>query len=271
MLCLNKMKIKPVIFIISAMVFLAVSMISLGSLNAYAIEVIGAETGLRVNVSGILAPTDNLAPGDTETSSMTISLDPVSEVQASSLPVWLKSEMVGSTRGRGGGNLDDRLELTVTHQNGKELYKGPVSGFQNAVKVGDIPKGGSVDVTFSVHLPGSATGNEYQAASLKVKWIVITEYVPEPTPTSTNPPSGKPPRRVTPTPITPTPTPSPAPTPKEPDLPPAEPDENIIEIQEELIPGGSLPKTGELPPILFYCLGAGIVYVGIRLNKNTGK
>ena len=32
----------------------------------HAIEVVGANTGLRVNVSDVLVPTDNLAPGDTK-------------------------------------------------------------------------------------------------------------------------------------------------------------------------------------------------------------
>lgn len=104
---------------------------------------------------------------------------------------------------------------------------------------------------------------------------------PEPTPTPTPTPTPEP----TPTPTlepTPTPTPTPEPTPTPTPDPTEEPlfefhDEEIpggpvdpeLEIPDEEIPGGSteLPKTGELPPILFYGSGATLVAIGAYFRR----
>lgn len=270
--------------------------------HVYAIEVIGANTGLKVNVSDVLVSTDNLAPGDTKASTMTIYIDP--ESNTSSLRVWIRSEIIESVLGKEvngiRGNLDDRLVLTVTHQDGKELHSGSISKFDKNVLVGDIQKGNPVDLTFTVHLPGEATGNEYQGASLKVRWIITAQYESPVTPTPTerplSPPTRPPSRSVTtiptqppaePTgPIVPTEqvTPTAAPeiidvedeeTPAGPGKPdiyddPADDETEIIIIKEEEIPKG-LPKTGEVPPILFYGLGAGAIYAGIKLNHKKRK
>lgn len=288
MLPLDKMRRKPAKSILFILVFL-VAVIALGSLNTYAVEVVGAKTGLRVNVSDVLVPTDNLAPGDTKASTMTISFEPGSGINASSLPVWLKAEITDSTYGEGGGDLDDKLELTVTREDGLELYQGSISGLSNAVEVGNVQRNGSVDLTFTIHLPGEETGNAYQAAFLKVKWIVITSYTAPPTP-KPRPPRYKQPDEPTITVITVEPTEPPAePTevpedieiedetipggiPQEPEKEdePDEPEPEIVIIEDEIVPTG-LPKTGELPPILFYGLGAGIIYAGVRLSKKKEK
>lgn len=255
------------------------------------VEVVGDNTGLRVKVSDVLVPTDNLNPGDTKTSTMTISIDPESDT--SSLRVWIRAEIIDTVLGKEvngkRGNLDDRLVLTVTHENGNELHKGPISKFNKNVLVGDIRKGNPVELTFTVELPGDDTGNEYQGAALIVKWIITAQYNPSerPTPTGTpySPPTGTPTEKVTVI-----PTPPPADTSKT-DLPDDKPNtfeikddeisddgsgtydkqdkldngESEIIIIEEKLPK-KLPKTGELPPLLFFGLGAGIVYAGIRLN-----
>jgi len=268
----------------------------------HAIEVVGANTGLRVNVSDVLVPTDNLAPGDTKTSTMTISIDP--ESNTSSLRVWIRAEIIEYVLGKEvngiRGNLDDKLVLTVTHKNGKVLHNGPISKFNENVLIGDIKRGNRVDLTFTVHLPGETTGNEYQGSSLTVKWIITAQYESPVTPTPTerplSPPTRPPSRSVTtiptqppaePTgPIVPTEqvTPTAAPeiidvedeeTPAGPGKPdiyddPADDETEIIIIKEEEIPKG-LPKTGEVPPILFYGLGAGAIYAGIKLNHKKRK
>ena len=268
----------------------------------HAIEVVGANTGLRVNVSDVLVPTDNLAPGDTKTSTMTISIDP--ESNTSSLRVWIRAEIIEYVLGKEvngiRGNLDDKLVLTVTHKNGKVLHNGPISKFNENVLIGDIKRGNRVDLTFTVHLPGETTGNEYQGSSLTVKWIITAQYESPVTPTPTerplSPPTRPPSRSVTtiptqppaePTgPIVPTEqvTPTAAPeiidvedeeTPAGPGKPdiyddPADDETEIIIIKEEEIPKG-LPKTGEVPPILFYGLGAGAVYAGMKLNQKKRK
>jgi len=278
--------------ILITFVFLAAFCV-IGINPVYAIEVEGAYTGLKVSVSETLVPTDNLVPGDTKSSTMTISFIPANGIDASSLPVWLKAEITGKTLGKGGGYLDDKLELTITRGDGKQLYKGAISGMSEAIEVGNVQRNKSIDLTFTVHLPGEETDNAYQAASLKVKWIVITSYTDSPTPPRLRPP--RPPAEPTTTVITIVPTESPVePTPTEapeevdvgdepvpggvPQVPaeedkPEEPDvpePDIVIIEDEIVPTG-LPKTGEFPPILFYGLGAGFVYAGYRLSKKKEK
>jgi len=295
-------------------IMILIGCMAVGSINAYAVEVVGENTGLRVKLSDIPVDTDNLNPGDTKTSTMTIYIDPNSTT--SSLRVWIRSEIVENILGKevngNRGNLDDRLVLSVTHENGKVIHNGAISKFDKNVEVGYIQKGDPVDLTFTVHLPGETTGNEYQGASMKVKWIITAQYEPSVTPTPTNPPlsppTEPPTRRVTtiptPTPtLTPTTTPTqppaeptrpaeptkqvtPSPTPviveiEDEDTPvgPGEPDKSVkpgndetelIIIKEEEIPKG-LPKTGEMPPILFYGLGAGAIFAGIKLNQKSRK
>jgi len=279
--------------ILITFVFLAAFCVT-GINPAYAIEVEGAHTGLTVSVSETLMPTDNLVPGDTKSSTMKISFVPESGIEASSLPVYLKAEISEKTLGKGGGDLDDKLELTITHENGTVLYKGSISGLSSVVEVGRVEKNDSIDLTFTVHLPGEETGNAYQAASLKVKWIVITNYT-RPSRPSPRPRPPRPPAEPTTTVITIVPTESPVePTPTEapeevdvgdepvpggvPQVPaeedkPEEPDEpepDIVIIEDEIVPTG-LPKTGELPPLMYYGLGAGFIYAGYRLSKKKEK
>jgi len=319
--------------IILIVVILTVSYL-VGTNPVLAIEIIGANSGLRVSVDEIPVQTDDLAPGDTKTSTMTIYIDPESET--SSLPVWIRAEIVETVLGLYGGNLDDKLNLTVIHENGKVLHDGPVSKFNKNVEVGYVHKGEPVDLTFTIHLPGESTGNEYQGASMKVKWIITTQYTPPvtptpspeptptpgPSPTPPPPPPPPPPGSVTPTPpppgsVTPTPPeapspppeappeeditpePSPTPGPDEPDVQvtpteapeivdiedeetpagasepekekePGSDETELIIIQEEELPKG-LPKTGEVPPIIFFGLGAGVLYAGITLNRKKNK
>lgn len=280
-------KIKPILITI---VFLAVYCVT-GVIPVNAIEVEGSNTGLTVRVDETLVPTDNLVPGDTKSSTMTISFIPASGIEASSLPVYLKAEISEKTLGKDGGDLDDKLELTITHENGTVLYKGSISGLSSAIKVGDIQRNDSINLTFTVHLPGEETDNAYQAASLKVKWIVITNYTrplrPSPRPGPPRPPAEPTTTVITivPTepPVEPTPTeppeevevedePIPGGVPQEPaeEDKPDEPEPDIVIIEDEIVPTG-LPKTGEFPPILFYGLGAGFVYAGYRLSKKKEK
>ncbi|NLY18794.1 MAG: hypothetical protein GX045_07555 [Clostridiaceae bacterium] len=319
---MNKKTKKSAIYNLIAVMFLVASM-AIGTVNAYAVEVEGSETGLRVYTSDVLVPTDNLGPGDTKTSSMKISLDRNSSVGENTLPVWMSAEIVENIPGKSfdgkRGYLDDVLEFTITHENGEVLYnKGSASGLSEPIVLGQISKGDSFDVFITVHLPGEETGNEYQAASLKVKWKIITMYTPgtEPTdPTSTEPTTTEPtstePTPTEPVPTEPTPTESesteptttepipteptitesttqksgeptsieltqtePTPTPitdtvyevEDEPVPEGSPEPELEIIEEEIIPSG-LPKTGELPPALFYGLGAGIIYLGIKLNR----
>lgn len=191
--------------VISIIVTVSVTVtLILGAHSTYSIEVIGEQYGLRVKVSDVFVPTDNLYPGDTEVSTMTISVVQVDEVEASSLPVWFSWEVVKTEPGKGGGYLDDKLEFSLYLDDGTLLYNGRFSGLTAPIALGNIAMGDSKILTFKVHLPGENTGNEYMAASLTVKWTVMTRYEPDVTPTPSESPS--------PTPFT-TPSDSPSPTP----------------------------------------------------------
>lgn len=227
-----KKEITDYIHVISLIVIL-VAVCAAGVRPVYAIEVIGENTGLRVKLSDDPVSTDNLNPGDTKSSVMTIYIDPASET--SSLRVWIRAEIVDYKLGKEvngiRGNLDDRLILTVTHENGKVLHNGPISKFNENVLVGDIRKGDPVDLTFTVHLPGETTGNEYQGASLKVKWIITAQYdkpsvTPAPTPSSAPTPTPGPTEPPVPTDI-PAPTITPIPT-EPPVITPSEPPSHDI-------------------------------------------
>ena len=103
---------------------------------------------------------------------------------------------------------------------------------------------------------------------------------PEP-PTPTPEPPTPTPEPPTPTPEPPTPTPSPeviiedeeipggpidpTPTPEATLSPTPMPDE--IDLDDPQVPGGGLPQTGEIPPAVFYSLGALITGVGLALKK----
>lgn len=299
---MDKYKSKsPLSILIAVMILLGC--MAMGSTNADALEVAGENTGLRIKVSDVLVETDNLGPGDTKSSTMTIFIDPESET--SSLRVWLKAEIYKNVLGKEvngkRGNLDDRLILTITHENGKELHKGPISKLNKNVLVGDIQKGTPVNLTFTVHLPGEATGNEYQGASLKVRWILTAQYErkdSEPDPTRPlSRPTDSPRTTIQPQPPSAGPTDPAAPPKQDSDTPsgipeiieiedeeipegppggpetlnkPGEGETEIIIIKEEEIPKG-LPKTGEMPPIIYYGLGAVSIFAGIMLNRRKHK
>ncbi|NLK68599.1 MAG: hypothetical protein GX283_05500 [Clostridiaceae bacterium] len=148
-------------------------------------------------------------------------------------------------------------------------------------------------------------GNELESVISLITIIFRTEYSDEPTPTPTpkpplSRPTTKPRTIVVPTisPEPPTPIISIAPTithvpTVEPSKAPAKiasdidvedifeeqsiPDEEasydeteVIIIQEDEV-HKTLPKTGEIPPIIFYGLGAGVIYAGIKLNQKKQK
>ena len=293
---MDKRILKPIatIVLITALI-LSFSFI-LHKQEAYALVVVGEDYGLRAHVSDEEIPTNNLNPGDTKSSVMTISN--TGEV-TSSLPAFLKTQITKRDLGLGGGDLDDRLNLTIRDPDDNVLYDGPISGLDSALPLGDIIAGDPLDLTFLVHLPGAATGNAYQGASLHVKWTVITEYspvnTPTPTPTDTSPPDKTeppeetnpperteppkktvPPERTQPPEVTFQPTATvPSVVIEEEDIPGSEAEVSEISevsLDDEQVPGGGgLPKTGEIAPILFYTLGLLFVGLGIYLRRRKKK
>lgn len=169
---MNKDKFKSLLTI-ALMISMIVTFYSVSLLgDTYAVTVIGSEHGLNVNLSNDLVPTDNLNPGDSKTSAMTVSMD---SSQSSSLPIYMKAEITATTLGLGGGNLDERIEFTLTNDQNDVLYKGPLSGFDEYIQIGSLSGGQSMELTFNIYLPGEATDNDYQAASVTTQWTVMTQ------------------------------------------------------------------------------------------------
>lgn len=253
---------------ITAIIILAVSFVLLlSSQDTFALVVVGEEYGLRVHLSEEYVPTDILNPGDTKTSIMTISN--TGEV-SSSLPAYLKTEITGSSPGFGGGNLDDKLNLTIKRNSGEELYNGPFSGLAREIELGSIETGKPTNLEFTVHLPGS-TSNEYQAASLSVKWEVRTNYE------SSNPPGESPQQSSTPE-SSPVPSNTPGTTDIKDDTMPTggaedeTPGNNQeIELDDEQVPEGDLPKTGEIAPLFFYLFGLILIFIGVMIRTKKKK
>ena len=115
-----------------------------------------------------------------------------------------------------------------------KCYNGSISKFNENVLIGDISEV-TVDLTFTVHLPGETTGNEYQGSSLTVKWIITAQYESPVTPTPTerplSPPTRPPSRSVTTIPTQPPAEPTGPIVPTEQVTPTAAPE--IIDVEDE--------------------------------------
>ncbi len=155
-----------------------------GTRETGALEIIGEELGLKVDFDDEYVPTDNLNPGDTKSSKLIITN---TGEAASSLPIYLKADIIESRPGLGGGRLDDQLEATLIDSDNNVLFSGTVGDLEQAVMAGTVNKDEPKEITFAVHLPGRTTTNEFQSADLSFKLIIIAEAVPdeeeeEPTP-----------------------------------------------------------------------------------------
>ncbi|KAB3531078.1 LPXTG cell wall anchor domain-containing protein [Alkaliphilus serpentinus] len=267
---MNRKIIKSIANIVITLLVITCFTLAIRLQDTFALEVIGGEYGLKVELAQDNVATDNLNPGDTKESYMTIS-----NIGEHPLPVYLNNRTIRETFGNGGGDLNDKLVLTITDQNDKLVYSGTVKGLNTPHYVGNIQPDTSVALDFKVDLPAEETTNEYQAASLTVKWIVSTTY---------KAPTDKP---SPPTVIdnaeeveeldddeTPLVTAKIKEEPEVVEEKNEEPEEveeveEVEEIEEVEIPSGvtTLPETGEASSNLFYGLGILFILVGIYINK----
>ncbi|SHI42264.1 hypothetical protein SAMN02745751_00314 [Dethiosulfatibacter aminovorans DSM 17477] len=153
------------------MLFIIICMVCFGMFEAEA-----SEFGLIAEFSNVLAPTDNLNPGDVKSSVMTLKLEEVDGYDISSLPAYIRSEIISRDPGPGGGDLDEVLVLTVRKESGDVVYEGHLSGFDENIYLGEVYMDEGMDLEFTIYLPGEETTNEYQGSGLRVKWIITTQY-----------------------------------------------------------------------------------------------
>ena len=192
--------------------------------------------GLRADLDmDIHVPTDNLNPGDTKTAIMSVSVDGLTDIGVSSIPVYFVSEISENSPGMGGGNIDDKLELVLLLEKGEEEYMLPYRSFSelsiaSPIFIGNFVADEKATLRFTVHLPGEGTGNEHQGASMTVEFTVLTSL---PAPDSVS-------------------------------------DEEIITVPDEEIPA-AMPAAGGLPPAVVIASGMLIAFIGLVLFSSKRK
>lgn len=135
----------------------------------HAFVVKGADCGLRVEASPDYVDVNNLNPGDKKSSYLTVHNDGAKE-----LTYFFEIEKTGGKpgeyRGVAGRELAEKLEFTI-ERNGVLYFEGLVSEFNKEKQKGIKLAAGDQDkLDITVHLPGEETGNEYQGASVTVKF-----------------------------------------------------------------------------------------------------
>lgn len=250
------------------------------------LELIGKDVGLVVEPTGErLFDLKNLNPGDTKIAKLSIKNN-----YTNSFNLYMRAERMGEVPVED-VDLFDILTLKVTLR-GITIYEGPIKDFAKSnISLGRFNRGANEELIATVHLPGPETGNEYQGKSVDVKWIFIAESITPPGGGDSDPPGEpwEPPVEIEDNEI-----PKGKPEPEEPieelieepveeteeeieeeEIPKGEPEpeEPIEEIEEEEIPKDKpvLPKTGELPLMVFYISGVAMVLLGIGLGDKKKK
>lgn len=270
------------------MIFMGIFSLVLGTVQGFGtniifaddIELIGSELGLVVEPTDTrLFELENLNPGDTREATITIKNENTSPFQ-----LYMRAERIGEAEEI---DLFDRIELQVFL--GDRIYSGNIKGFAlENIDLGRFNPEDTRNLRFVITLPGPETGNEYQATSAEIKWIFTAEAdVPPPPPPPPPPPGGT----TTVTVVTP-----PTPPVEEiiideevPEAPveeiieeeiPEEPEEIIIDeeipeapveiiIEEEIPQAPVMPRTGEIPTLLYYLIGSILIGLGIIGIRKT--
>lgn len=256
-----------------AAAFLAFTLCAAAALSGHTLatpgrdfEIVGRETlGLVVAVEpddGRLFNISNMYPGDRAETRVTVrnqGNDPFSLSVAARM-----DDNDGGDR-----ILYEALELTV--RNNEEVVRGALSSLEDGLQLGRIPPGGQRVLYLALGLPAEA-GNELQGRRLSLKWTFAATWPdpgtgpgpgpgPEPDPGSgPGPDPGPPPEADA----------GPAPAPV---LPP-----ESLELDPEKVPTApaapdpdtpaapALPRTGEMPPLVFYAVGLLLAAAGMMLG-----
>lgn len=213
------------------------------------IEITGKAIGLEVSPSDTkMFDLGNLNPGDIKDAKIDIK-----NKYTEAFEVFIRAERSSPKPGEGEADLFDQLVLTI-YLDGIEIHSGPIKGFAIDNKsLGNFPQNSVKELRAVVHLPGSATGNEFQDKSLEVKWYFIAELNPIKPPYNPpyNPPGGGTTVVINP-------------------IIPVDPQEEFEEVEEETdeeIPKENLPKTGQIPANIYYVLGSTFIFLGFMTRK----
>lgn len=253
------------------------------------LELIGKDIGLVVEPSDTrLFDLNRLNPGDTEEAKIIIKNNYSSPFQ-----LYMRAERMSPPPEEGLGDLFEQLILTV-YLKDIEIYSGPMKDYAiSNISLGMFNPGDVKKLKAIVHLPGLETGNEFQDATVEVKWLFIAQADKGPDKPDEPDEPDKPDK-----PDKPWIPPKEPGKPVEPTKPGEllEPEEPIEEIEEDEIPIGEpevetpseskeepqekekiskekpkLPKTGEAPLMFFYITGTLMVLLGIGLESKNKK
>lgn len=131
-------------------------------------EVKRADTGLWVELPEGPIDVRNLAPAETENTYLILHNEGDYRLRCS-LDIERVGGVLGFYRGQTGADLGEVLVMTII-RDGEVPYEVPLNEFEK-LGLGLLAAGEQLRLDLKVHLPGSA-GNEYQGASVSVKFVV---------------------------------------------------------------------------------------------------
>lgn len=252
------------------------------------LEVVGGKLGLSISPDSPLFSMENMAPGDTENSTVT-----VKNTGDSAFSFFIESK-----KDSGDEALFKDLNITIENNDGTHsYYSGPLKSLKN-VELGSVLPNGEEKLNLSLHFPTNI-GNEDQQKTLSVSFIFTAqgeEVSPSPSPGPSPSPSPSPSPTPSPSPkpsprpgnnnntidigdedvpagpvVTPEATAAPeataTPTPAATTKPTQSPNPGSETIDDEQIPKG-MPKTGGIPPEVLYIAGLIIVGVGLKIRRH---
>lgn len=228
-------------------------------------KISGNTNGLTIEAQPNGQGTGNLNPGDTKDSKLKLT-----NTNSTDVKVWIKTNVTKRSC-FGEGDLAKVLHLLI--KNGDTVITD--KSFNDADKEGSIFIGTMkpnevIYLDFTVILPGPETDNKYQGCSIDANWTFTTQTTGGGGGHNPGGGSSRDPSRPDPKdPDEPDEIIDEEPVPEGPTEPPVDTDTPDVIIEEEPVPGGfvKMPKTGEIPPALFYGVGSLAVAMGVMARK----
>lgn len=244
--------------------------------RTHAFVTAGAECGLEVRAGGEDVDVNRLNPGDVKESYLTVYNNGVGPLtyyfdiirkDGESGRFWNADRDKTVETGK---MIEDVLQFTVLRAGEDEpLFKGLLKDF-NQQRIGDLQAGTNEDIIIGMYFPTEA-GNDYQDSKVTVQFAFYARCEQgsgDPGPGGPGAP-GADPDRPEGLEIDPEEAPGIPGLPGTPEKPGDEPDEVLIQDGDT---GGvwGLPRTGQLPPWLWYGVGVALIVVGLILRRRHG-
>lgn len=222
------------------------------------------------NRGGEFVDVGNLNPGDRKSSYLTVHNDGEYPLTYS-MDIKKTDGKKGEFRGLVGHELDEILEFIVERDDGTVLFDGLLGDFER-LDFGKMSAGAQEKVYIKVYFPEEAD-NEYQGSNVTIKFAFHATCEAGSSDDPRRPGGGgSGPGKPGEDPDVPEglelePGEEPVAPPVVPDGPPDKPDEELLVPQEDTPAGPGLPRTGQLPPWLFYGGGLLLIPAGVFLRR----